>query len=134
MPMTSTPPLKTLNRIRRLSRIMDAAFTIPGTRFRVGLDPILGLIPGGGDLVASAISIYIVFLAARFRLPGNILRQMVLNIALESLVGTVPVLGDIFDAAYKSNLRNLELLEAHLQPTTIEVAAEQSESVRSAKL
>lgn len=123
MPMPPlSPPLKTLKRIRCLSRLMDTAFHIPGTRFKVGLDPIIGLIPGGGDLVAMAISLYIIVLATRFRLPGPILRQMVLNVALESLVGVVPVLGDIFDVFYKSNIRNLELLEAHLQPELMDTS------------
>lgn len=113
--MQTSSRLKSLNRIRRLSRLMDTAFGIPGTKFKIGLDPIIGLIPGAGDAITTAISAYILIQAARFRLPGKIFRQMVFNILLEAAVGTVPVLGDIFDAAYKSNIRNLALLEAHLQ-------------------
>lgn len=94
---------------------MDTAFGIPGTKFKVGLDPIIGLIPGAGDAIATAVSAYILILATRFRLPGNVLRQMIFNVLLETAVGTIPVLGDIFDAAYKSNIRNLALLETHLQ-------------------
>lgn len=119
--MTPVPSVKTLKRVKRLSRLMDAAFKIPGTQVRIGLDPIIGLIPGGGDLIGTAISLYIIYLAARYRLPGDILRQMVLNVALESVAGTVPLIGDIFDAFYKSNLRNLDLLEAHLQAREVEV-------------
>lgn len=107
--------LRNLNRIRRISRLMDTAFKIPVLGLRVGWDPVLGLIPGLGDLIAAAISAYVIVLAARFRLPRGILAKMVFNIGLEAVVGTVPLLGDLFDAFYKSNVRNLKLLEAHLQ-------------------
>ena len=107
--------LRNLNRIRRLSRLMDTAFKIPGTGFRVGLDPIIGLIPGGGDMITTAISAYILILATRFQLPKGILAQMIGNIALEAVLGSVPLLGDIFDAFYKANVRNLTLLENHLR-------------------
>ncbi|HEY9736502.1 MAG TPA: DUF4112 domain-containing protein [Trichocoleus sp.] len=113
--MDTAAYLRNLNRIRRISRIMDTAIGIPGTRFRIGLDPILGLVPGAGDLISTSVSAYVLFLAARFRLPGNVLRKMAFNIALESVVGTVPLVGDLFDAAYKSNVRNLALLEEHLR-------------------
>lgn len=96
---------------------MDTAFRIPGTGFRFGLDPIVGLIPGAGDLIATTFSLYIIYLATRFQLPSKIIRQMIFNIGLEALVGTVPLIGDLFDAYYKSNVRNLALLEQHLQVT-----------------
>lgn len=115
IPAMNTPQrLATLQRIRRLSRLMDTAIRIPGIKFRIGLDPIMGLIPGAGDLVSAAISAYIIFLAARFRLPRWALRQMIFNIGLEAVVGTVPLVGDVFDAAYKANIRNLAILEQHL--------------------
>lgn len=107
--------LRNLNRIRRISRLMDTAFKIPVLGLKVGWDPVLGLIPGLGDLIATAVSAYVILLAARFRLPRGILAQMIFNIGLEAVVGTVPLLGDLFDAFYKSNVRNLKLLEAHLQ-------------------
>jgi hypothetical protein len=107
--------LRNLNRIRRISRFMDTAFKIPVIGFKVGWDPIIGLIPGAGDLVATAISAYVIVLAARFHLPAGVLKKMVLNIGLEALVGTIPLVGDIFDAYYKANVRNLVLLETHLQ-------------------
>lgn len=115
--MNNTNRLKTLQRIRRLSRLMDTAIGLPGTKFRIGLDPILGLIPGAGDLVSTAFSAYIIILAARFNLPRNALQKMVLNVALEAFVGTVPLIGDVFDAFYKSNIRNLDILEEHLTAT-----------------
>jgi hypothetical protein len=116
--------LRNLNRIRRISRLMDTAFRIPVLGIKVGWDPVLGLVPGLGDLIATAVSAYVIVLAARFRLPKSILAQMVFNIGLEAVVGTVPLVGDLFDAFYKSNVRNLKLLEAHLQgeSTTLEEA------------
>ncbi|MBE9112774.1 DUF4112 domain-containing protein [Nodosilinea sp. LEGE 07298] len=113
--------LRNLTRIRRISRLMDTAFRIPVLGLKVGWDPVLGLIPGLGDLIATAISAYVIVLAARFGLPRGILAQMVFNIGLEAVVGTVPLVGDLFDAFYKSNVRNLKLLEAHLQCESTEL-------------
>lgn len=104
-----------LNRIRKFTYLMDSAFRIPIIGFRFGLDPVIGLIPGAGDLVSTAFSAYLIYLAARFQLPPQILRQMIFNVALEAAVGTVPLVGDLFDAFYKSNIRNLALLEKHLE-------------------
>jgi len=105
---------------------MDTAIRIPGTSFRIGLDPIIGLIPGAGDLISTAFSAYIIFLATRFGIPRQYLARMIFNIALEAIVGTVPLVGDLFDAYYKSNIRNLALLEQHLtavEPELEEVAS-----------
>jgi hypothetical protein len=113
--------LRNLTRIRRISRLMDTAFRIPVLGLKVGWDPVLGLIPGLGDLIATAISAYVIVLAARFGLPRGILTQMIFNIGLEAVVGTVPLVGDLFDAFYKSNVRNLKLLEAHLQCESTEL-------------
>jgi hypothetical protein len=98
---------------------MDNAIAIPGTKFRVGLDPILGLLPGAGDLVGTALSAYIVLEAVRLGLPRETLGKMVSNILLESVVGTVPVVGDWFDFAWKANAKNLELIETHLGVTDV---------------
>lgn len=106
--------LASIQRLRKLSRVLDNAIAIPGTSFRIGLDPILGLIPGAGDFVGTALSAYIVIEAARLGIPRAALGKMVSNILLESLVGTIPVLGDWFDFAWKANTKNMELLEAHL--------------------
>ncbi|HEY9625369.1 MAG TPA: DUF4112 domain-containing protein [Crinalium sp.] len=113
--MNTVERLATLNRIRKLSRLMDTAIRIPGINFRIGLDPIIGLVPGAGDVVSTAFSAYIIYLATRFQLPGHIIQKMIFNIAFEAVIGTVPLLGDFFDAYYKSNVRNLSLLEKHLQ-------------------
>lgn len=110
-----TKKLARINRLRRLSKIMDNAIAIPGTKFRFGLDPILGLLPGGGDTITGGLSAYIVVEAARMGLPRDILYKMVGNILLDSFAGTIPVLGDLFDVGWKSNVKNIELLEKHLE-------------------
>jgi len=121
--MNNIERLATLNRIRKLSRLMDTAIGIPGTKFRIGLDPIIGLVPGAGDIVDTAFSAYLIYLATRFNIPQKTLGKMIYNIGLEAVVGSVPLVGDIFDAFYKSNMRNLALLEAHLEEVEPELAA-----------
>jgi hypothetical protein len=96
---------------------MDSAFAIPGTSFRVGLDPLLGLIlPGLGDVLGAFTSMLLVSLAVRQGVPLVIVLRMILNIAADALVGAVPFLGDIFDAAHRANEKNLALLEAYSDP------------------
>ncbi len=104
----------TVRRLRRLSYLLDNAIPIPGTRYRVGLDPILGLLPGAGDFLGTALSAYIVLEAARIGLPRASLIQMVTNIIFETVLGSVPVLGDVVDATWKANTKNLALVEEHL--------------------
>lgn len=114
-----TPPKKNkVHRLRRLSHLLDNAILIPGTDYRIGLDPILGLLPGGGDTVAGALGAYIVIEAARMGLPRKVIGEMVGNIVFDSLVGIVPVLGDLFDVTWKANVRNIELLEKHIKITS----------------
>ena len=117
--MKSIPPQKInkLARLRRLSKLLDNAIAIPGTKFRFGLDPILGLLPGGGDTITGGISAYIVVEAARMGIPREILGKMVGNILIDSFAGTIPVVGDLFDVGWKSNVKNIELLEKHLDLT-----------------
>jgi hypothetical protein len=117
--MNRVQQLKNLQRIRKIARLLDTAIGIPGTKFRVGLDPILGLIPGGGDLIAGLISAYMIYLAASFGLKKEEIGKMVGNVALETFAGSVPLIGDIFDAYFKANIRNLEILEKHLENSEI---------------
>ena len=105
---------KKINSLRRLSQLLDNAIGIPGTKYRFGLDPILGLIPGGGDTIAGALGAYIIIEAARMGIPRKVVWKMVGNILFDSLVGTVPALGDLFDVAWKANVRNMTLLESNL--------------------
>lgn len=104
------PPLRSA---RSLARILDTAIAIPGTRFRIGLDPIVGLIPGIGDLAGVLLSISILFQGVRLGVPRATLLRMGSNIALEAIVGTVPLIGDLFDAGWRANTRNVRLIEAH---------------------
>ena len=112
-----TPPkhIARISKLRRISRVLDNAITIPGTKISFGLDPILGLLPGGGDTITGGLSAYIVVEAARMGLPREVLGKMVGNILLDSFAGTVPILGDLFDVGWKSNVKNIELLEKHLE-------------------
>ncbi|MDJ0689497.1 MAG: DUF4112 domain-containing protein [Xenococcaceae cyanobacterium MO_188.B32] len=115
--INSLPQINKINRLRRLSHLLDNAIPIPGTGYRIGIDPILGLLPGGGDTVAGALGAYIVVEAARMGLPRQVVGQMVGNIIFDSVIGTVPVLGDLFDVGWKANVKNIALLEKHLHLT-----------------
>jgi hypothetical protein len=110
--VTHRPRLK---RMRQLTRLLDSAISIPGTKQRFGLDPILGLIPGGGDTVSAALSGYIIVEAALMGLPRAALIRMVMNLLIDTAVGTVPVLGDVFDVFSKANVRNMQIVESHVQ-------------------
>jgi hypothetical protein len=96
---------------RKLARLLDRAVRIPGTNITFGLDAVLGLIPGGGDIAGAVFSGYLILLGSRMGLPTHILTRMIVNVAIDTIGGSVPVLGDLFDVAWKSNTRNLEILE-----------------------
>jgi hypothetical protein len=104
-----------IGRLRRLSYLLDNSIPIPGTPFRIGLDSIIGLVPGVGDLVGGAFSLYIILQAAKLGAPRSLLARMGWNVAIDVLVGAVPLLGDLFDAGWKANVRNLALLERQVQ-------------------
>lgn len=103
---------KAIKSLRSLSYILDDAIAIPGTPYRIGIDPLLGLLPGGGDYLSAIFSAYIVIQAARMGASRATVSRMVFNIIVDTLVGTVPMLGDLFDFAWKANNKNLELLES----------------------
>ena len=105
----------TLKRLRQLSRLLDNVITIPGTKIGFGLDPIIGLIPIGGDFLGVMFSSYIILEAARLGVSRATLSKMVLNVIIDGLVGAVPVLGDLFDFAWTANSYNLKLLEEYLK-------------------
>jgi hypothetical protein len=102
-----------LARLRALTRLLDDLLPIPFTRFRIGLDPLIGLVPVGGDAIGAAISTYALLVAARLGAPVAVLLRMCGNIALDAVVGTVPFLGDLFDFGWKANRRNLALLQRY---------------------
>ena len=102
-----------LDRMRAAARLLDSQFRIPGTNIRFGLDAVAGLVPGVGDFAGAVASAYFIYEAARLGAPGTVLARMVTNVGLEALVGAVPILGDLFDVAFKANNRNMRLLEQH---------------------
>jgi hypothetical protein len=104
-----------LERLRRLGYLLDNAIPIPGTPFRIGWETIVGLVPGIGDLVGGGFSAWIILQAARIGAPPSLLARMGWNLLVDVVVGAVPLLGDLFDAGFKANLRNLALLERHVQ-------------------
>jgi hypothetical protein len=104
------------NRVKNLellSRIMDSQFSIPGTNFRFGLDPLIGLVPGAGDVVTFFISGFMVMILAQNGASGFLLARMMLNVMIDSLVGSIPFLGDLFDFGFKANQANLRLMREH---------------------
>jgi uncharacterized protein DUF4112 len=103
-----------LKRIRLLSRLLDEQFRIPGTTYRVGLDGLLGLIPGIGDAAGALLSAYILYEAIRLGAPSPVLLRMIANIGIDTVGGAIPVVGDIFDMAWKTNKKNAALLHAYL--------------------
>jgi hypothetical protein len=107
-----------LARIDWLATFMDTAFFLPGTNIRFGADAIIGLVPGIGDLMTTAISSYIVYEAHRIGAPKHVIARMVGNVALDGVVGAVPLLGDVFDVAFRANRRNIELLRKYLERNT----------------
>jgi hypothetical protein len=114
-PEVGTLDPRRLERLRRLGNLLDNSIRVPGTDFRFGLDTIIGLVPGIGDLAGGALSLYIIVESARLGVPRPLLLRMGYNVAVDTLVGAVPVLGDLFDAGFKANLRNLALVQQHAE-------------------
>lgn len=107
---------RSVERLRQLAHVLDDRFRIPGTRCRVGLDGLIGLVPGVGDVVTTLLSLYLVLEARRLGVPAAKLGRMGLNVGVDMLLGAVPLLGDVFDIAWKANRRNLALLLDHIDP------------------
>lgn len=102
-------------RVRAIARWLDDAFTIPGTDRRFGLDPLIGLLPGVGDVIGWALASWVLFEAWRLDTPRPLLGRMLGNVVLEALVGIVPGIGDLFDFAFKANRRNAAILDRYLE-------------------
>jgi len=94
-----------------LARLLDQAFRVPGTSWRFGLDPLLGLVPVAGDLISAALGAYGIVVAAQLGAPSSVMARMALNLFIDTAIGSIPVAGDLFDFAYKANTRNRMLLE-----------------------
>jgi len=109
-----------IRRVQALARTLDTAIRIPGTGIRFGLDSVVGLVPGAGDLVSSLMSGYIVLASARLGVPPWVVMRMILNLGVDTLVGSVPLVGDLFDVGFRANIRNATLLERHVaDPDTV---------------
>lgn len=113
------PVPKRLARMRFLCRLLDNSIELGGG-YRIGIDPIIGLLPGVGDFLSATLSLWIIYDAARLGTSKLVIARMAANVLLDSLVGAVPVLGDVFDAAWKSNAMNLRLVEKDYVPGTKE--------------
>jgi hypothetical protein len=100
-----------LQRYTRITRVLDTAFRVPGTSWRFGLDPLLGLAPGIGDVITACLGAYGVIVARELGAPASIQARMLLNLLIDAVAGAIPILGDIFDFAFKAHVRNLALLE-----------------------
>lgn len=119
-PPASVPPsvpsgsIDPARRSRALARLLDESLRIPGTRIRVGLDPILGLVPGLGDVITTGVATLIILDAARLGAPPVVLGRMAGNILADAAIGAIPVAGDVLDVFTRVNTRNLALLDRHL--------------------
>ncbi len=107
-----------MDQVERLARLMDTAVRVPVFGFRIGLDGLLGLIPGVGDAATLLPAGYIIYKAHKMGVPRPVLAQMIVNTGADAALGSVPLLGDIFDVAFKSNRRNVDLLRRHVATRT----------------
>ena len=103
-----------LFRLKLLSKRLDEIITIPGTKYKIGSDPIIGFIPVIGDLIGSVLSAYIVYSGSKMGLPSNIVAKMGLNVLLDFVIGTIPIIGDFFDMGWKANKKNIKLIEINV--------------------
>lgn len=119
--LSAAETAKILRRVKRIAWLTDTAWRIPFTKMRFGLDPLMGLIPGLGDGVMLVVSVYTLMLAHKAGAPGQLLTRMGANIAVDFGAGSIPVIGDIFDLVFKSNVRNLNLLTEFLEKKGIQI-------------
>lgn len=102
-----------LKQLDSLAKLMDSQFGIPGTNIRFGLDALIGLLPGAGDFTTFLVSGFMIIILARNGASGSVIARMFLNIVLDALMGSIPVLGDLFDITFKANNRNMKLMHEH---------------------
>ncbi|HEX6144887.1 MAG TPA: DUF4112 domain-containing protein [Geminicoccaceae bacterium] len=108
---------ETIRRLNKFAELLDSQFQIPGTRFRMGLDGLIGLIPGVGDTATALLASYVLLEAYRLNAPTSLILRMLANIGIDWAVGSIPLAGDVFDVAFKVNKRNVAMLLRHLQDT-----------------
>ncbi len=116
----------TQRRLRRLAKLLDSQFRVPGLGLRVGADAILGLVPGIGDAISGLIGAYLVYEAHRLGIPRSALLRMVANLAVDTAIGTIPVAGDIWDFLFRANDRNMQILARHVGGLPIDVSYEEA--------
>lgn len=104
-----------LVRLEALARLMDGSLVVPGTNIRFGLDAAIGLIPVAGDMISGLISSYIIWEAKRLNVPKWLIGRMVANALIDTTLGSIPIVGDMFDVAFRANMRNMALLRRHLE-------------------
>ena len=104
-----------IERLERLTRLLDTAILIPGTNIRFGADGIIGLMPGIGDALTTAMAAWVIYEAHQLGVPRRLLLRMIGNVAADSLFGSVPLVGDVFDVLFRANRRNMRLLREHLE-------------------
>lgn len=102
-----------IERLDRLATLLDTAFVLPGTNIRFGADALIGLVPGIGDGITTALAAFIVYEAHRLGVPRRVLIRMIGNVAIDGMIGAVPVFGDLFDVAFRANRRNVRILREH---------------------
>jgi hypothetical protein len=104
-----------LDRIDALSKLFDTAFILPGTNIRFGVEAVMRLVPGIGDVAASTLSCYLLYEAHRLEVPSHVFARLVANVALEGVVGAIPLVGDLFDVGFRANRRNVAILKQHFE-------------------
>jgi hypothetical protein len=114
VPEVATLDPRRVQRLRRVGWLLDSSIPVPGTRYTLGIDQLIGLVPGIGDLIGGVLSLYIIVESARMGLPRGVLLRMGWNVAVDTLVGEIPILGDLFDIGFKANIRNLALLDGYV--------------------
>ncbi len=113
-------------RIGRVTRVLDELVSVPGTPIKVGLDPLIGLIPVAGDALAALVGSWVILEASRFGIPRVVLGRMIVNLVVDLGIGAIPLLGDIYDVAFRSNRRNLDLFRKHALDPDASTRGEQS--------
>ncbi|MEK6260353.1 MAG: DUF4112 domain-containing protein [Planctomycetota bacterium] len=116
-----TDPLRRnrLEQLKQVAQLLDSQFCIPGTNIEVGFDALIGLIPGVGDLISTAVSVWLIREARRLGAPWWLIARMSWNVAVDTTIGVIPVVGDMFDVVWKANRKNIELLSRHLERNAV---------------
>jgi hypothetical protein len=114
-PRNQGVPEASVTRLEALAQIMDGIFVIPGTNIRMGLDGFIGLVPVAGDVVSGLISSYLIWEAKQLGAPKWLIARMIGNMAIDTTIGAIPLLGDAFDVMFRANMKNMALLRRHLE-------------------